>query len=92
MLATHRGTPWIIRSPEIFRPRASVKLGCSGPAAQLLLAAATMDGKTSCRLPNNVVPVKYSLVYRDLDLDRCTFSGSVLIHCKVRFWCCESFA
>lgn len=43
-----------------------------------------MEEKTSCRLPNTVVPVKYSLLYRDLDLDRCAFSGSVVIQCNVR--------
>eukprot|EP00903_Cladosiphon_okamuranus_P013627 g12691.t1 len=41
------------------------------------------EERTSCRLPESVVPVKYSLVYHDLDLDRCTFSGSVVILCKV---------
>ncbi|CAN0229581.1 unnamed protein product [Ectocarpus sp. 6 AP-2014] len=44
-----------------------------------------MEGqKTSCRLPDTVVPVKYTLRYHDLDLDRCTFAGSVAIDCEVK--------
>eukprot|EP00752_Nemacystus_decipiens_P015740 g14052.t1 len=42
------------------------------------------DERTSCRLPDTVVPVKYSLIYHDLDLDRCTFTGSAVILCKVK--------
>lgn len=41
------------------------------------------DRKKSCRLPETVVPVKYSLRYDDLDLDRCTFTGQVVIDCQV---------
>lgn len=41
------------------------------------------EERTSCRLSDAVVPVKYSLIYHDLDLDRCTFTGSVVILCKV---------
>lgn len=40
---------------------------------------------TSCRLPDTVVPVKYSIRYDDLDFDRCTFMGQVDIDCQVRF-------
>lgn len=39
--------------------------------------------KASCRLPDTVVPLKYSLCYDDLDLDRCTFNGQVAIDCQV---------
>lgn len=39
---------------------------------------------TSCRLPDAVLPVKYSLCYDDLDLDKCTFSGQAIIECKVQ--------
>ncbi|CAN0321806.1 unnamed protein product [Pylaiella littoralis] len=42
------------------------------------------EGRKSCRLPDTVVPRKYSLIYEDLDLDRCTFSGSVAIDCEVK--------
>lgn len=36
-----------------------------------------------CRLPDTVVPLKYSICYDDLDLDRCIFLGRVTISCKV---------
>lgn len=42
----------------------------------------------SCRLPGTVVPVKYSIRYDDVDLDRCTFSGQVKIDCQVRHAAC----
>lgn len=45
----------------------------------------TME-RPSCRLPDTVVPVKYSLLYDDLDLDRCTFTGQIVIDCQVP--CC----
>lgn len=38
----------------------------------------------SCRLSDQVVPLKYNLRYDDLDLDRCTFTGQVVIQCQVK--------
>ncbi|CAM9379199.1 unnamed protein product [Choristocarpus tenellus] len=42
-----------------------------------------MASKHRCRLPTNVTPLKYSLRYNDLNLDSCTFLGSVAIDCQV---------
>lgn len=56
---------------------------------------------SSCRLPDTVVPIKYSLRYDDLCLDSCKFSGSVVIDCQVQLrerrdaalsWIAASFA